>query len=341
MANTTEYRVTGITTEPGALRVHKATCKRVPNGRPATAADLAEATRYVAASCCKPKLPAAAGSAPAAPAPEQPSREAIEDVKAALRPGLAAIDKTVEQGKADGLTTDLAIERALLRTSKALASAWATVHGTQVAKSWTKERIAAEAARTERNRARQHGSPERQAERAAKAEQPAESADTASVPTAELTDSTGAYADRAKRLAAAKAEAKQLAEYRRSGATNGRPVTPNLDALEREQQAAERTTSGAKASTPEAATSPAEPKARKLSGSERGQQARAIKREKGKRGPGKKVSADELAAYVAKVRKAHPGDSRSDAMEYAYWIDLLAFSRPAWNAAWEAAEPTA
>jgi hypothetical protein len=67
--------------------------------------------------------------------------------------------------------------------------------------------------------------------------------------------------------------------------------------------------------------------------SERGAAGVRIKRERNEqRGPGTRVSPQELRDYIEGVID-HPGDA-IDEMEYAYWIEGLAFSRPTWLARW-------
>jgi hypothetical protein len=76
----------------------------------------------------------------------------------------------------------------------------------------------------------------------------------------------GVHADRNARLEAAKLEAKALGAWKASGASNGRPVTPNLDALEAERAAIPRTTTGAKAVATKAPTPAGTGKARQADG---------------------------------------------------------------------------
>lgn len=63
-------------------------------------------------------------------------------------------------------------------------------------------------------------------------------------------------------------------------------------------------------------------------------------RKKGPRGPGEKVTDEQLARYVANVRKQHPESTSRTEFEYAYWIEKLAISSwTRWEKAWEAADP--
>lgn len=72
---------------------------------------------------------------------------------------------------------------------------------------------------------------------------------------------------------------------------------------------------------------------RRRAWSERGAAGIRVKRERNdQRGPGRRVSPQELRDYIEAVID-HPGDA-IDEMEYAYWIEGLAFSRPTWLARW-------
>lgn len=138
-----------------------------------------------------------------------------------------------------------------------------------------------------------------------------------------------AESDPVLRLQAAKAEYKALKEWAASGATPPRPATPNLDALN-----ADHAAYGEQGRT----NRRAEAAAARSQRSSRGATAIAEKKARqNKRGPGRKITADELAAYVRDVRAKHPEATMSDELEYAYWIEKLAVSRGSFAAAWEAA----
>lgn len=76
--------------------------------------------------------------------------------------------------------------------------------------------------------------------------------------------------------------------------------------------------------------------AKGLYGTERGRAASALRRQ-GPRGPGRRISDEELAVYVAKVKHEHPETSMGIELEYAYWVERMALSRTRWNKAWRAA----
>lgn len=80
---------------------------------------------------------------------------------------------------------------------------------------------------------------------------------------------------------------------------------------------------------------------RRTTRGERGLKAKAQAQKLGKRGPGRKVSDEELIAYVAKVRSEHPETNASDELEYAYWIEKLAVNRDRFNRAWTEAAKAA
>lgn len=129
-------------------------------------------------------------------------------------------------------------------------------------------------------------------------------------------------AERVDRLNAADVERKAVREWEQGGEQGPRPETLNLDSIkaDKDRPAEERIAAS---------------RALRTTRGERGTEARAEAKRAGKRGKGRKVTADELDAYVAGVRSEHPESSQSDELEYAYWIEKLAVSRPTWNAAWE------
>jgi hypothetical protein len=145
----------------------------------------------------------------------------------------------------------------------------------------------------------------------------------------------GAHTNRVARLKAAEREAKALGQWKASGASNGRPATPNLDAVEAERQAGARTTTGAP--VVKATNGNGTVKA----GPERSERHRAhVEARKacgGKRGPGRRLPEAEFQAYVANARHEHGPEGSRTSMEYAYWVDRIAFSRATWVKAWEAA----
>lgn len=153
-----------------------------------------------------------------------------------------------------------------------------------------------------------------------------------SKPTGAEIDAHRASKDRVERTALAKAEAKALQAWEKGGQQGDRPATPNLDAVQ-----AQYANGGAKAAK-------AEPTARGRRGPSYAspEYAKAMEAKKaGKRGAGRKVTDDELADHVRKVRATHPDWQRNEALEIAYWLDGLALTRARWNQAWEATEAAA
>jgi hypothetical protein len=147
----------------------------------------------------------------------------------------------------------------------------------------------------------------------------------------------GAHTNRVARLKAAEREAKALGQWKASGASNGRPATPNLDAVEAERQAGARSTTGAPVVK---ATNGNGTAKRGPERSERHRahvEARKAIEAKGTRGPGRKLPEAEFLAYVANVRAEHGAEGSRTNQEYAYWVDKLAFSKATWDKAWEAA----
>jgi hypothetical protein len=136
--------------------------------------------------------------------------------------------------------------------------------------------------------------------------------------------------DKVDRLNLAKSEHKLLQAWIKDGSKPPRPATPNLDALEAEAngtkpKAARKATGGGRT---------ANLSERHRKGIEA---KRAAATSGAKRGPGRKVTQDELVDYIRAVLDANPDANRSGEMEYAYWVDGIAFSRARWNAAWDAA----
>lgn len=72
---------------------------------------------------------------------------------------------------------------------------------------------------------------------------------------------------------------------------------------------------------------------------ERGQQAIARHRELGKRGPGRKMTDDEMVAYIAKVKAEHPDAVWDDEVEYAYWCEGIACGRGRFERLWNGEAP--
>lgn len=66
----------------------------------------------------------------------------------------------------------------------------------------------------------------------------------------------------------------------------------------------------------------------------RGVEARKVAAKLGKRGPGKKITDDDLVKYCVKVAKAHPETTASDELEQAYWVEKLAVNRDRFYRAW-------
>lgn len=132
--------------------------------------------------------------------------------------------------------------------------------------------------------------------------------------------------DKVVRVALAKLEHKMLQVWIKAGELPPRPTTPNLDALEAEN------TYRPAATAPAASTS---------SKTARHLEAIARRKAEGKRGAGTKISAEELTAYVAKVRAEQPDATERGELEYAYWIERLAVNDKSWAAAWAAAQAAA
>jgi hypothetical protein len=142
--------------------------------------------------------------------------------------------------------------------------------------------------------------------------------------------------DPVRRIAAAKVESKILGHWQRSPrATRGpEPAHPNLDAIEAEADG-QHTPTGAKATANGMAQ-----RATRV-GSERAALVNDTRKAaKNHRGPGRRLTFDELVAYVRQTRLDHPSESRHQGQEYAYWIDKIALSKTTWDKAWAATEPT-
>lgn len=132
-------------------------------------------------------------------------------------------------------------------------------------------------------------------------------------------------ADRAERVARAQAEHRLMGEWISGGRKGDQPATPNLDAVH-EEYASNGAGSQRKARTP------------RVVNPRRAEALAENRRLNCKRGPGRKVTDEELSAYVEKVRAEHPESDRTAELEYAYWVEKLAVSRGRWYAAWAAAE---
>jgi hypothetical protein len=66
--------------------------------------------------------------------------------------------------------------------------------------------------------------------------------------------------------------------------------------------------------------------------------AKAVDRKrKGKRGPGRKMTDDEMVGYIKAIRKAHPETTAPREQEIAYWVEGIALTRDRFRAAWEQA----
>lgn len=134
--------------------------------------------------------------------------------------------------------------------------------------------------------------------------------------------------NRIDRINLAKSEAKSLAAWEKIGGVGDRPLTPNLDSIN------------------DGKPIPASPAAgggsglgRSSSKGPRGQEAAALKKATNdKRGPGKKISDEELVDYIVKARTEHPDSTSADERQYAYWIAKLALAgNGRWDDAWKKA----
>lgn len=124
----------------------------------------------------------------------------------------------------------------------------------------------------------------------------------------------------------AAAEQAAVKAWEKAGKQGPKPATPHYDAMT--------------ASQPTTRKAPKEPKASTRSQrGERGQQARAVAKG-GKRGPGRKVTEEELLAHITKVRKDHPESSAADEIEWAYWVEGMAIGRYRFQEAWDKVAPS-
>jgi len=74
----------------------------------------------------------------------------------------------------------------------------------------------------------------------------------------------------------------------------------------------------------------------KKDGLDRGQQARQVAvKLNNQRGPGRKVTDEELVAYIRRVRKAHPTSTVRAEAEYAYWVEGMAIGNARFAAVWD------
>ncbi len=133
--------------------------------------------------------------------------------------------------------------------------------------------------------------------------------------------------DRAERYQLAKVEHTALKAWETNGRKGDRPTSANLDAMNDDYAAGTKPGKSSKGRTKRAAWNPR----RVMAGD-------AQKAAGNRRGPGVKVSDEDLAAYVRKVRSEHPESPRNDELEVGYWVEKLAISRPRWNAAWDAVD---
>lgn len=133
-------------------------------------------------------------------------------------------------------------------------------------------------------------------------------------------------AERVARMAAAESELASEREWQAAGADAAtKPETPNLDAI----RGAFGTTGAPKAHG-----------RKQVKLTERADlhpsvvAALQIKRDTPKRGTGVKCSDADLVAYALVCQANWPNAHRGQFMEVAYYVDRLAFSRPAWYVAW-------
>jgi hypothetical protein len=143
----------------------------------------------------------------------------------------------------------------------------------------------------------------------------------------EVTDADSKLA----RNKAAREEDAALKIWIKEGGGCARPATPNLEAVQAEYAG---TTPKAKVGTAKKSSRPAR--------TERHQRLcdtrRTAKIAKGTR---RKMTDDELAAYVAEVRTNHPDSPEAIEREYAYWVEQIALSVARFTKAWEAFEAPA
>ena len=123
----------------------------------------------------------------------------------------------------------------------------------------------------------------------------------------------------------------------------GAPATPFASRIERKNAASEAAKNGSSAedveailATPVAQAPTAVPSTRKPK-SERMAEVLAVRKAKGgKRGPGRKVTDEELVAHIAEMRRQHPDSSCYIECEYAYWVLGWAVTRHRFNPVWDA-----
>jgi len=147
--------------------------------------------------------------------------------------------------------------------------------------------------------------------------EPAEPAE----PVADTPDLTDVPQDEV--FAKAKAEHKAAAKAKAAG--QPMPATPYLDELNRRYQAGEKKPRKAKANGTRATRTP-DPR----------YVAAEAAREAGGRGDTRKLTDDELAAYIAKVRTEHPEGTAAGELQVARHVDGVSVSLQRWNAAWKA-----
>lgn len=141
-----------------------------------------------------------------------------------------------------------------------------------------------------------------------------------------------------KRAAKAKDEQKALKAWQKDGEQGDRPVTPNYDAIAAEAAGVAKKKTGAKKGTGVRTVSSTRD-GEKHDISARGREARDARVAKGgKRGQGKKLTAEELVAYCAKVQKAEPDAWWYDELWYAHWVAGIAVSPDRFHEAWDAAK---
>jgi hypothetical protein len=150
------------------------------------------------------------------------------------------------------------------------------------------------------------------------------------------------HTDRVKRAAAAKGEGRAIGLWARSPkATRGpRPSTVNLDAIDAEAAAAERTTTGARAGNGGTTRSrgPLTERQAKvkaiMDGNVAAGHSATWRPERGKR-----LTDDELATYMRQARTEHPDEGKTQLYNWAYFVDRLAITYERWMANWPTTQP--
>lgn len=133
-------------------------------------------------------------------------------------------------------------------------------------------------------------------------------------------------ADQGYDVLKARDEWRALKVWQEGGQQGTRPDTTNLDAQAEAHAAGRPRPKAGKA---------AERKARVVN--PRRAEANTARKAKGFGGrTAVRFTADELDAYIRKVRAEHPTSSREDELEYAYWVIEMKISRGRWNTAWDA-----